>query len=982
MLLLVLALSAGALAAVPARLGAAEPRPAAGAAEDEPAADEPEDPGDGKSLQLVLDTGGHTAQVTQALFTPDGKDLITVSLDKTVRVWDLATGQTRRVLRPPSTTGSPGSLLAAALSPDGKTLAVSSVVAWEKKPVHQVRLIRLSDGVVERTLDQAPAGAALAFSTDGTRLAASAPGGAPAVRVRVWETATGKAVRDLVLGEAPAEKLVLESVAFSPDGRFLAAGSRGLGGLVRVWDLETGALENELKIEGPVAALAWSADGKSLAASHRYGVSLLKRDGQSLTQVWHRPGRAARFVAFAPDGSQLLHTGGAGGDHVVRNDVVTGKERPGFSSGVDRLTGGALSADGKRVALIGSRPDEVSVWKEDGTLLWRLAGKGDSTALAVWAADGQAVAWTTRPPAGKAEPVFSRSFRLDQLAFGPAVERDFDGAQHKLGTMSLRRTDKLASLQVTVRSQARNIQPLQAIGPFTLLPDQRVALAGDKSGLWLSSTRTGKVLRTLAGHSAVVTSLAARPSGPYLLSAGADQTLRIWNPGQDTTVEKDRPLYPLLSLLVAGNDWVAWTQEGYYAASPGGERLVGWVTDTGPDRMMTFYPAARFRKRLYRPDVVKLALEKGSVAAALKDAKAEAPDVEQLLPPRAALEVVDRSAVPKVKVKAAAEAAARGQPVQSLRLLVDGRPLPDGQGVLELKEGQAKAEAVWEVELPPGQHELKALARGPDTAGVSPAVPLDVPTAPAGERPTLRLIAVGVDEYPAKSLRLNCPVADAKGLAQAFGEHCAGKDNLFGDARATTLLDAQATRGAVRGALKDARQAVKPGDLLVFSFAGHGAKQGKKFYLLTVDADPGNLAGTALSGDDLRAALADMPCQVLLLLDACHSAAGVRAFTPATDDAARDMTDDECGVAVLCAAMGYEEAQEKDGHGLFSKAVIEALGRADRVPYNYRDGRQYVHHLGAFVLDEVQAASHDEQHPFLTMPYVTESFPLRRLPQR
>src|SRR5262249_37183067 len=97
------------------------------------------------------------------------------------------------------------------------------------------------------------------------------------------------------------------------------------------------------------------------------------------------------------------------------------------------------------------------------------------------------------------------------------------------------------------------------------------------------------------------------------------------------------------------------------------------------------------------------------------------------------------------------------------------------------------------------------------------------------------------------------------------------------------------------------------------------------------------------------------------------------------DEAARGLTDDETGVAVLCAAMGYEEAQEKDGHGLFTAAVLKGLGQTDRVPYNYRDGRQYVHHLGSFVLDEVKDASHDEQHPFLTMPYVTESFPIRQL---
>ena len=59
---------------------------------------------------------------------------ITVSLDKSIRIWDLATGQTVRVLRPPSTTGANGKINDAALSPDGETLAsggnVQDVQEW------------------------------------------------------------------------------------------------------------------------------------------------------------------------------------------------------------------------------------------------------------------------------------------------------------------------------------------------------------------------------------------------------------------------------------------------------------------------------------------------------------------------------------------------------------------------------------------------------------------------------------------------------------------------------------------------------------------------------------------------------------------------------------------------------------------------------------------------------------------------------------
>ena len=73
---------------------------------------------------LVLDSGGHTSNVWKVLFTPDGKELISVSDDKTIRFWDVASGEPIRVLRPPIGPGREGKLFAAALSPDGRTLAV------------------------------------------------------------------------------------------------------------------------------------------------------------------------------------------------------------------------------------------------------------------------------------------------------------------------------------------------------------------------------------------------------------------------------------------------------------------------------------------------------------------------------------------------------------------------------------------------------------------------------------------------------------------------------------------------------------------------------------------------------------------------------------------------------------------------------------------------------------------------------------------
>jgi WD40 repeat protein len=959
-----------------------------------------------QDVSLTLDPGHHVGPLRELLFTPDGRRVLSAGEDGTIQVWDASGGERLRVYRPPF-GGGHGAVMAAALATDGNTLACWTAKEGKGAP-NRLVLLNLEDGrLLPLAADPAnPSTHAVAFSPDGKRLAA---GHGTAVDVYqglkgVWDRRGPSPHPWQTFPAGAGEK----ALAFSPDGSRLAAFTYG-DETIRLWDLDRGGQAPLAERSGQAdkfglpVALAWSPDGKRLVCGH-----FAREPDQTALSVWSAEGKELQRFSLTDLDRAGVPAGGSAmrvarvffrGDrkllmmyhnHLKRSvalfdlDSHSGQAVVSYDTYQMRETAGALAPDGKRAAMAappaGSRIALFDVRPHAEARFLR----GDERAEneVGWAKDGYAIAW--RGP-GQAADTWLDLKRLQRLTAAPGpvlrtvTQRDGWTLRQGEGDLELSGGGRPP---VTVQSVGR------VVTSFTLPAAGDVAWVAwtGPAGLHLADAGTGKMVRLFQPPGLPMGSLASSPDGKYLLVYSIRGVLHVYRPDQEK---------PLLTVFASGPDWVVWTEAGYYAATPGGERLVGWAVNNGPDKLATFYPAERFRKTLYRPDVVKLVLEKGSVKGALEAANADrkkegetvaagVADMEQLLPPRAALEILDNTALPKVKVKATAAAAAEGQPVKSLRLLVDGRPLPDGQAVLELKAAEGKAEATWQVTLPPGEHELKALARSRDTGGASAAVPVAVPApAPGGAaQPTLYVIAVGIDKYPQQALQLKCAVADARGLAEAFGQHCAGKGNLFGAVRPTTLIDPQATRKGVLDALKKARQAVKPGDLLVFSFAGHGARQGQKFYLLTVDANPANLAGTALSGDDLRAALADMPCQVLLLLDACHSAAGVRAFTPATDEAARGLTDDETGVAVLCAAMGSEEAQEKDGHGLFSKAVIEALGRADRVPFNYRDGRQYVHHLGSFVFDEVKVASHDEQHPFLTMPYVTESFPLRRLPDR
>ena len=67
----------------------------------------------------------------------------------------------------------------------------------------------------------------------------------------------------------------------------------------------------------------------------------------------------------------------------------------------------------------------------------------------------------------------------------------------------------------------------------------------------------------------------------------------------------------LLALFVHAKDrhYIAWTPRGYYAASPGGEDLIGWHVNRGFDTAPDFYPASTFASTYNKPDIVKAALD-------------------------------------------------------------------------------------------------------------------------------------------------------------------------------------------------------------------------------------------------------------------------------------------------------------------------------------------------------------------------------------
>lgn len=911
---------------------------------------------------LALDAGGHTDRVNKVLFTPDGRQLITVSADKTIRVWSIHTGEVARVLRPPVGPGAEGTLFAAALTPDGETLAVAGYPVGAGRDGHPIYLLSLSESRIVGVLrGHDNIVHALAFSPDGRRLAS----GSSDHTVRLWNVANRQSE-----GVLTGHQEAVYGLAFSPDGARLASASHD--GTARLWLLAETRMECALKGHaGPVHCVAWSPNGQTVATgSFDQSVRLWNANGTG-QQQFDRLEKQITSVSFTPDGRRLLFTRGLGGpDLAVCSviDLTTGKVQAHFDRHNNAVQSGALSPDGSLAATTGGNAYETYLWQTaDGTIVQRFAGKGQRTFAAAWGTDGKSVAWgcSAQGDPGRPETVpLERTFHLGDLGFARTPDQTFQRARLREGAVSVEKTGRTT---VTVKDGTRvtelNLgQANDRVLCFSRWGEHWVAV-GSEFGLSLFDAKDGTLARTFRGHTGPVWAVAPAPDGRYLLSASSDQTLRIWRPEQDDA---------LLALFVAGNDWIAWTPAGYYAASPGGELLMGWHASNGPDRLANYYPAAQFRKILCRPDVVKALLDAGSVEKALTstgrkgDLRSQLIDVGKVLPPKAHILSPRTGAnfkTMQIDVQTVAQSSG-AHPVTSLRLLLDGRPYGGDQNVRTIRVPRlGEVRESWLVELPPGVHQLAVLASSAVSQGKSEEV--SVTYTPSGDKVdpqgTLYLLAIGINAYPGDN-RLYCAVPDARSINQLFAQQ-QGR-GLYRQVQTKLLTDQQATRQGILEGLRWLQQSTPGKDLAVFFFAGHGTKDRKtgKFYFVPVDVNLANLAQTAVSEDEFKTAVANIRGRVLLLLDACHSGTlGLQGFKlnkQALSDLQGDLNTDDYGVVSLAAARTSQKAEEEKGHGYFTAALLEGLsGKADP----YKTGLVRLRMLEGYVSERVRQLNAEGQ---------------------
>jgi WD40 repeat protein len=290
----------------------------------------------------------HKDQVNSAMFSPDGKMVVTACEDNTARLWDATNGREIRTL-----SGHRGTVESAVFSPNGKSIVTASwdntARLWDTATGRELRAFIGHSSIVKSA----------AFSPDGNKVVTASWD----TTARLWDASSGKEMI-LIAGHQD----FVSSAAFSPDGKSVVTASADK--TARLWDVATGKELRVLKGHSRMVSIAaFSPDGKTIVtASMDQTVRLWDpTTGRQLRTFTGHSGEIYS-VAFSPDGKTIVT---ASWDETVRLwDVATAKE-------IYALTGhsiwflSAVFAPDSKAVVTASYDNTVRIWPLPADLLRR-----------------------------------------------------------------------------------------------------------------------------------------------------------------------------------------------------------------------------------------------------------------------------------------------------------------------------------------------------------------------------------------------------------------------------------------------------------------------------------------------------------------------------------------------------------------------------------------------------------------------------------
>ncbi len=429
-----------------------------------------------QSDELLFKTlDGYAYNVKSVAVTPDGKQIISASDGKSLKVWNISDGKLFRTHSGFQTdSGQTRSIQTRLASIDCMILTLDGKQAITGSSDNTIRIQDISNGVIDRILTgHKGAVTCLKLTPDGTKLLS----GSNDRTIKLWDISSGK-----LLNTFQGHFSRVTCVTVTPDGKEVVSGSYDR--TLKIWDISNG--------------------------------QLLRTFSKHLSQV--------SCVLVTPDGNYVFSGSGTG--KVIKWNLKTGKLDGTLTAHSRSLTDLLLTSDGKQ--LISSSGDKsLKVWDPKlGQLLKTISG--DSISCVTLTPDDKFIVtggkrikiWNLNPSNNNLQSN-GHSSRITCLALTPDGRKIVSGSHDKTVKVWDFSTGKL--LQTFM-------QHTGGIGCLDVTPDgsQVISGSGDNT-LKLWSIQNGQLNQTLSGHSRYISSIAVTADGQRGVSCSEDGTTRVWN---------------------------------------------------------------------------------------------------------------------------------------------------------------------------------------------------------------------------------------------------------------------------------------------------------------------------------------------------------------------------------------------------------------------------------------------------------------------
>lgn len=923
-----------------------------------------------KQAILKLNTNGHTSVIRAIDTTHDGKQIVSAGDDKSIRVWDAASGKELRKMGGYIGSGSEGQAYALALSPDDKYLAVAGWMSLNGNGYGDIRIYEFQTGKLFKVLQShASVVYDLDFSDDGKYLLSVSVDKS----AKVWDmrsltlkatlkyhsdTVGGGAIfRDadrykiITLGDDKKAvlssfdpysgriaklktfyyKSIVESVAVNNEHIAITTDS----GEILVFDHDLNKIQELEKTHAPIG-LDYSPKGRYLVAGSSSDTSSEvvavydSYNNYKLKKVLRKHTSSVFTVAFLTDDLAVS----AGGDH---KEIYVWNIHSGV---VDKEIMGV------------------------GDVIWSVGIKGDS------------IAWghkfDTKTDYHKVQSSFSHSFNLKTMQISRDVH-GFNRAVTSEGPYRLEhaRGGKYGSSDAVLNIYKNGVKTGSIVKTSSTGYSNRCygiykdyVISGGGNGSLMVYDIRGKLISDLVGHTGSIWSLAV--DGDRLVSGSDDQTIRLWNLNE---LGKKSVIRPMLNIFVATNEeHIIWSKSGFYDASVGGDKYIGYHINQGRYKESRFVGSDRFYATNYRPDLIASILTLGSeedaISATSRIKKVKKVDVVTSLPPEVILLSDAGIKTSKSMVDIEFMVLNSGMAIQEVVVTLNGRKTKT-RGLRKKKISKGEIRTV-SINLEEGQNIVEIMARNKHALSAPITVKIQRKVTKKNiYKPDLYLIAIGVSEYKNKSYNLGVADKDAKAITRLFKKQ---KGKVYNNVQAKTLTNSQATKDNILDALDWLNTQATQRDVAVIFIAGHGVNDDYgKYYFLNYESNLDKLRRTALKWIEFEDTLNNLPSKVILLADTCHSGniAGMRRDMTS---AIKSIVNAGTGQVIMTATTGngYSYEQKSWGHGAFTKALIEGL-EEHKADYD-ADRSVSIKELDLYVTKRVKALTKGKQKPTTIIP--------------